>query len=202
MSRGPSLQIRDFLIVGNCVAKGIRSPQQILQIFDESDERTISRDSISKLIGQYDEFLRLLPDYPELITALQKKPFATAQETKHWDDLARVAGELAKNLWVLLLADEKGTAFYTIEGDVIEGGIAEMDIYMEGMWGELFPSTKELNKVDRILAPALISHLGLNITDFRDLTTNTMTRDFIVNLELAARRRTFEGTCDICRGWY
>jgi predicted methyltransferase len=60
--------------------------------------------------------------------------------------------------------------------------------------------TEKLQKVDRLLASGLIRHLGLDIHDWRDLTKNTKGREIIHELELAALRRTFEGTCEICEG--
>lgn len=121
---------------------------------------------------------------------------------KHWSDLARVAGELAENLSVLLLADDKGNAIYRINGNVVFGGVAEIDPYMEGMWGEEFDSLVQLKRVDYILASALISHLKLPFSDWLELTTNTVTRKLIDDLKTAASRGTFEGTtCDICKGW-
>lgn len=72
MPRGANFSIRDRLIVWNAVCEGITSASAIKHVFDDTGEREISEDSISKIIKEYDEFKRLLPEYPKLIEDLKK----------------------------------------------------------------------------------------------------------------------------------
>lgn len=70
MGRGFGITLRDRLIVYDCASKGITSPAAIKRVFDEADERPIGLDSIRKLIGEFEEFKRLLPEYPSIQEAL------------------------------------------------------------------------------------------------------------------------------------
>ena len=90
---------------------------------------------------------------------------------------------------------------YEIEGNVVDGGTARMGAAAASNCGDLYDPVVRLKKVDRALASGLISHLGLNIDDWRNLTRDTISREIIHGLESAAGRAAFEGTCQLCAGW-
>lgn len=71
MGRGSSISIRDRLIVWNSICKGINSPTQIKKIFDDTGERETSVDSIRRLIKEFEDFKRLLPEDPDLTEELK-----------------------------------------------------------------------------------------------------------------------------------
>jgi len=71
MGRGASISIRDRLIIWNSICKGINSATQIKKIFDDTGEREISVDSIMRLIKEFEDFKRLLPEYPDLTEGLK-----------------------------------------------------------------------------------------------------------------------------------
>ncbi len=71
MGRGSGISIRDRLIVWNSICKGINSATLIKKIFDDTDEREISVDSIRRLIKEFEDFKRLLPEYPDLTEELK-----------------------------------------------------------------------------------------------------------------------------------
>ena len=71
MGRGASISIRDRLIIWNSICKGINSATQIKKIFDDTGEREISVDSIRRLIKEFEDFKRLLPEYPDLTEELK-----------------------------------------------------------------------------------------------------------------------------------
>jgi hypothetical protein len=72
MPRRAEISVRDFLIIWNLAAKGVKVAPQIERYFDEENEREIGKDSIRKWVGKYDEFKRLLPQYPELCKELAR----------------------------------------------------------------------------------------------------------------------------------
>ena len=71
MPRGSGISIRDRLIVWNSICKGINKASAIKKIFEDTDERDISLDSIVRIVKEYDEFKQFLPQYPQLIEDLK-----------------------------------------------------------------------------------------------------------------------------------
>jgi len=71
MGRGSSISIRDRLIIWDSICKGVNSPTQIKKIFDDTDEREISVDSIRRLIKEFEDFKRLLSKYPDLVEEIK-----------------------------------------------------------------------------------------------------------------------------------
>ena len=65
----------------------------------------------------------------------------------------------------------------------------------------------QFEQVDAHLANGLLSHLKSessafsSMKDWRDLVNKDIPRDALSNLALIARRRTFQGACEICQAW-
>jgi hypothetical protein len=122
------------------------------------------------------------------------KPVDAVIWRRHWDDLSRAAGVLAENLKVI------GMGIYEIDGSAL-GGVAESWEVRSGYCADELESRIELKRVDGIMASCLISHLGIQVGRWSELKAKTIPEGLIHTLDLAARRRTFEGTCEICGGW-
>lgn len=184
MPRGSKLQVRDLLIIWNAVARGVRSPTQIRQLFDEMDERDISTDSIRRVIGDYDEVVRLLPEFPNLRRTLQGKEITTERLREHWDDLAETARKLSLNL-------ER---------------YSPSEIYPEYIAYDR-RDTEELENVDDYLGRCLLSHLKaefpelFNMDIWQKIYDHGNKREVYEKLALVAHRRIFKGKCNICRDW-
>lgn len=104
MPRGPSISIRDRLIVWDCCAKGINSSRQIRERFDELGEREISEDLVRKLIKEYETFLQLLPEYPDLQRELAGQGITRSllenRLKRHWNKVIEYLKKWREDLWL------------------------------------------------------------------------------------------------------
>jgi len=173
---------------------------------------------------------RYIADQREQAPSVATDPILQRKREQHWDDLAKVAGALAFNLRLLHRRDGHGNWLYEIEtvrvamrgdrkGDqvyrlttpgIVYGGTGRLGYEMVQMYGHKLASEKRLKKVDPILAECLISHLEIpddcwpdpTNKDWTDFTRMNVNEEAIDALEMAARRRTFEGTtCKVCLPW-
>lgn len=73
MSRKSAIALRDRLIIADCISKGINQPTQIKNIFENDPlGREISVDSISKIIREFEDFRRIIFEYPALVENLRQ----------------------------------------------------------------------------------------------------------------------------------
>ena len=73
MSRKSAIALRDRLIIADCISKGINQPTQIKNIFENDPAgREISVDSIRKIIREFEDFKRIIFEYPALVENLRQ----------------------------------------------------------------------------------------------------------------------------------
>lgn len=185
MPRGAKVQVRDLLLIWDYVAKGIRSPTEIKRAFEEKDERPISIDTIRNVIGDYEEFLRLLPEYPELHKVLQVKGQFSQQLIEHWEELADTAKTLSINL------------------EIFKPSI--LDVHYIGYAPE---GINNLINIDGYLATCLLGHLKgefpnlFMIEKWQEMYAHEKIGEFYGTLILVAHRKTFQETrCPVCKNW-
>lgn len=184
MPRGTRIQVRDSLIIWDAVARGIRSATQIKRIFDETGEREISTDSISRVMGEYDELIRLLPEYPNLMKRLQINQPHYEEIKAHHRDLTETALILSRNLE--RFSPVKVTPDYISDVNYNFG---------------------EQEDIDDYLGKCLLSHLKaefpelFNIEIWQEIYRHNSPKEVYQILQLVAHRRTFIGSCDVCKGW-
>ena len=107
---------------------------------------------------------------------------------KHWDDLSVMAKQF-DDMWISHL--ESGTV-------IKKGYIVDAD----ASWFESFALR------NNYLAKLLLTHLKAEfpaefkyIDGWRDLLKEPLPKGCLEKLMVVVRRRTFNGTCDICQGW-
>jgi len=108
---------------------------------------------------------------------------------KHWEDLAQVAAEL-DDMWIQHLESGRG----------IEDGDYIVDV--DSAWFESFILRHGYQMGQ------LLSHLKAEfpeefegIDGWRDLLKEPLPGGCLRRITLVSKRRTFEGTCEICQGW-
>lgn len=156
--------------------------EDLAKKYNKSSTRTIER-----YIQHAREAQKMEQD--EAMQALHHKEAATLALAKHWEDLAQVAAKLDA-MW--------GEHFDS--GRVVEDHdyIADVDL----AWVES-PSARFAYKVKQLL-----SHLKTEfpkefegIDSWSDLLKSPLPKGCLRRIMLVSKRRTFEGTCEICQGW-
>lgn len=190
--------------------KGTRASVKIAKrkkdiILRECDEKTAlgkNRDDIlEKLAGKYGRDTRTIERYisdareaqeierRKAMQALHHKEAATLALAKHWDDLAQLAAKL-DTMW----------GEHLDSGRVVEDHdyIADVDL----AWAES-SSARFAYEVRQLL-----SHLKAEfpkefegVVSWSDLLKSPLPKGCLHKLVLVSKRRTFEGTCEICEGW-
>lgn len=155
------------------------------------DTHRALKNEITKMPAE--EVLTLPPDLqkwiaelrPELSVQLKAKPsLATEKQEEHRHDLAEIAKKLSLNL-------ER---------------FSPSEIYPKYIARDL-GEIEELEDIDDYLATCLLSHMKaefpelFNIGLWQEVYRHSNKRELYQKLNLVAHRRTFEGTCDICKDW-
>jgi len=182
-------------------------------------ERTL-RNWKKELLSLSVELVRTLP--PEVqkcyenetgrkLIPFREMPLANQKELeKHWADLTKVADRLRSNLlkiWGKLSSISSGEA--ELLGNIIDGGFISSAIHPGPILGETDRDNPyRLEKTNSYLTQCLLSHLKAEfakefklVTDWRQLNPTGTTERMIQKLTLVSHRRTFQGTCDVCKCW-
>lgn len=179
-----------------------RRKDVILREHDEMMARGENRDEIlENLAEKYGRNSRTIERYihdareaqkieqSKTMEALHHKEAATLALAKHWDELAQVAAKLDA-MW----------GEHLDSGRVVEDHdyIADVDL----AWVES-SSTRFAYEVTQLL-----SHLKAEfpkefegIDSWRDLLKSPLPKGCLHRILLVSKRRTFEGTCEICQEW-
>jgi len=192
MGKGSGISIRDRMIVWDCVSKGMNSPGLIKQVFDDADERPISRDSIRRLIKEFEDFKRLLSEYSglkHLLAGLLSDDRRRLQWIRqHQDDLCHSAHAVLREL--LKIHRYMETLTLTI-ADIYIGSNDPEDI-------------KALEAIDDPQARYLLAHLRSelprlqNLSSWIDLRVDDIDDELLDRLSLRMSQHSFAGKCPVC----
>lgn len=143
----------------------------------------------------------------KILDARTEPPIAQARQ-RHRDDLAQAAGALARNLTWLSKIYHLDTFDILVRASCYGGSIELSDLAKDELFGD-YDRTDiiQLDPVDRLLAQCLLVHMRLEVNeleqvqDWLGLEETQIAPEVIRALKLAEARPTFQGTCDVCRGW-
>jgi len=196
MGRGSSISIRDRMIVWDNVCRGIDSPGPIKRAFEDADERLISKDSIRRLIKEFEDFKRLLSEYPNLERQLKKLVIDERDEVEqlrqHQNDLCNTAQSLLDRL--LQIYRYTPSSDMTL-ADILVGSDNPDDIDVLNAFGhpqaEYLLSHLQSEELPRL--QDILSWIDLKVEDINDELLNT--------LSIRMSQRDFKGKCDVCKDW-
>lgn len=179
-----------------------RKKDIILREYDEMMDRGENRDDIlENLAEKYGRDTRTIERYisdareaqeierRKAMQALHHKEAATLALAKHWDDLAQLAAKL-DTMW----GEHLDSGRVTEDHDYI----ADVDL----AWVES-SSARFAYEVRQLLShlKAEFSKEFEGIDSWSDLLRSPLPKGCLRRIVLVSKRRTFEGTCEICQGW-